>query len=333
MTLQRPIPPRVGRPIVLVSCCIALLLVGLALAASPAALADTDNVTEQASLEPVPEPGDPYFEAEDSDGEWISYLNPRDAYRDPFLGGGSGKVCLTLLNEAGDPIVGETLPDTTVEIPTGESIAWHPDADPLRVPLPLTTNYERPLDSDQFGTSSGLPHGDGYLDAHCIEFHGLATDATVTYGEANAVGAHADRLEVVGYVQQAGEAWDSSVDPIADASPHTAVGGWTFEPGASHGQVVVVMQLVEEDDGAAPPQTHTDSTTPQQPDPNAGLEPTMDMGTSGDAMAQLANQGTGPNLNEGDEDVLGGLLGPSLALGAVVLGVLATRRIGPAVRP
>src|SRR6056297_3504004 len=41
----------------------------------------------------APEEGDEYFEAVADDRRWISYLNPRDEYRDPYLGEGSGKIC------------------------------------------------------------------------------------------------------------------------------------------------------------------------------------------------------------------------------------------------
>ncbi|MDQ2052065.1 PGF-CTERM sorting domain-containing protein [Natronolimnohabitans sp. A-GB9] len=223
---------------------------------------DTDvPVSEDAYVEPVPEEGDAYFEMEDPDGNWISYVNPRDEYRSPYLGDGSGKICVTLLNEAGEPVVGESVPDTTVTVPTGESLSWHPDADPMTVEYPLTDNYERPLDADQFGTTSDLPQGDGYLDSHCIEMHGLAEDATVEYGEAQIDGEHADDIEVVGYIQRAHDSWDSSIDPIEDAESYEeAGGGWTKYGDGSHGQAVVVLQLdgeerLDDGDGA------DDSTT------------------------------------------------------------------------
>lgn len=202
-----------------------------------------ETVSEPPYEEPVPEPGDPYYEAEAQDGSWISYVNPRDEYRDPYLGDGSGKICVTLLNEGGDVIVGETVPNTTVEIPTGESLAWHSQADPWTVAFPLTEQYERPLDADQFGTSEELPQGDGWLDSHCLEWHGLRENATVRYGEATVEGEHANAIEVVGYIQQSHEAWDSDVDPIEDAAPYEKAGGWTYETDGSHGQAVVVLQL------------------------------------------------------------------------------------------
>ena len=212
-----------------------------------------ETPSEEAFEEPVPGPGDPYFEAEASDGSWISYINPRDEYRSPYLGGGSGKICVTLLNEAGEPIVGESVPNTSVTIPTGESLEWHTGAEPMVVDFPLTDHYDRPLDADQFGTTSDLPQGDGYLDSHCIEWHGLPEDETVEYGEAEIEGDHADRIELVGYVQQAHEAWDTDVDPVDDAvSYEEAGGGWTYQTEGSHGQAVVVFQL---DDQERPPGT------------------------------------------------------------------------------
>ncbi|WP_336345358.1 PGF-CTERM sorting domain-containing protein [Halalkalicoccus ordinarius] len=201
------------------------------------------GVSEEAYVQAAPEKGDAYFEAQASDGSWISYKNPRDEYRSPYLGDGSTKMCVVLLNEEGEPIVGETVPNTTITIPTGDTLNWHSSAGPITVELPLTEHYDRPLDADQFGTSD-LPQGDGYLDSHCYEFHGNPEDATVEYGEAEVDGEHADRLEVVGYIQHAHSAWNSDIDPIADAESYEeAGGGWTFRPDGSHGQVVVVLQL------------------------------------------------------------------------------------------
>lgn len=223
----------------------------LALRAEPDAYAqtdarasDTNDTSEEAYVQSVPEKGDPYFEAEASDGSWISYENPRDEYRSPYLGDGSAKICVTLQNEDGEPIVGETVPNTTVTIPTGDALGWHSSADPITVQLPLTQHYDRPLDADQFGTSEDLPQGDGYLDSHCYEFHGLSEDATVEYGEAQVDGEYANRIDIVGYIQHAHSAWNSDVDPIGDAEPYEeAGGGWTYRADGSHGQVVVVLQL------------------------------------------------------------------------------------------
>ena len=205
---------------------------------------DTNATSEEAYVQSVPKKGDPYFEAEANDGSWISYENPRDEYRSPYQGDGSAKMCVVLLNEDGEPIVGETVPNTTVTIPTGDAVGWHSSADPITVQLPLTQHYDRPLDADQFGTSEDLPQGDGYLDSHCYEFHGLSEDATVEYGEAQLDGEHADRIDIVGYIQHEHSAWDSDIDPIVDAEPYEeAGGGWTYRADGSHGQVVVVLQL------------------------------------------------------------------------------------------
>lgn len=206
------------------------------------------DVSEEAYVEPAPEAGDPYYEA--SDGNWVSYVNPRDEYRTPYLGDGSGKIGVTLLNEAGEPIVGETVPNTTVTIPTGETTSWHSHADPLTVQFPLTDHYDRPLDGDQFGTTDDLPQGDGYMDTHGIELHGHPEDATIEYGEAQIEGEHADKIEVVGYIQKAHDTWDTDIDPIEAAEPYEeAGGGWTYEPGGSHGEVLVVLQLDSDETG------------------------------------------------------------------------------------
>lgn len=219
---------------------------------------DAQNVTEEAYVEIAPTPGDPYFEAEDADGEWISYENPRDEYRSPYLGEGSGKICVSVYNEAGEPIVGTTVPNTTVTIPTGEDLEWHSHADPMTVAFPLVEHYERPLDADQFGTSPDLPQGDGYLDAHCIEFHGMGANSTVSYGEVEITGEYADRLTVVGYVEVTHTAWESDVDPLEDARPYANIsGGWTYGPEESHGQVVAVLQL---DPTVAGPETGSEDT-------------------------------------------------------------------------
>ncbi len=206
---------------------------------------DTPNKSSgKRYVQAVPEKGDPYFEAAASDGSWISYQNPRDEYRSPYLGDGSAKICITLQNEAGETIVGDTVPNTTVVIPTGTTLDWHSAADPITVDLPLTRYSDRPLDADQFGTSDKLPQGDGYLDSHCFEFHGLSEESTVEYGEVQLNGEHADEINVVGYIQQEHEAWNSAIDPnTAAESYNKAGGGWTYQPGASHGQVVIVLQL------------------------------------------------------------------------------------------
>ncbi|APW99535.1 PGF-CTERM sorting domain-containing protein [Halobiforma lacisalsi AJ5] len=212
-------------------------------ASLPAAAQVQDGVSEEEYVEEVPEEGDPYFEAAANDGSWISYINPRDEYRSPYLGDGSGKMCATLLNENGDPVVGESVPDATVTVPTGDSLEWHDGADPFTVEYPLTENYERPLDADQFGTNESLPQGSGYLDSHCIEFHGLPEDGTIEYGEAQIEGEDAEDIELVGYIQRAHDTWETDIDPLEAAEPYEQAGGWTYHEGGSHGQAVVVLQL------------------------------------------------------------------------------------------
>ncbi|MCU4924680.1 PGF-CTERM sorting domain-containing protein [Halobacteria archaeon AArc-dxtr1] len=263
------------------------------------AVAESDEISEEPFLEPVPDADDDYFEAEASDGSWISYVNPRDEYRSPYLGEGSGKICVTLVNEAGEPVVGESVSETTVTIPTGDSLVWHTGADPLTVQYPLTDHYDRPLDADQFGTTDELPQGDGYLDSHCIEFHGLPEDGEIEYGEVMVDGAHADRIELAGYIQQDDQAWETDVDPIADAvSYEEAGGGWTYSEPESHGQVVAVLQLTADDsdgdsaDGAD--DTGDDADDAASDDATAG--PSDDAGDAADGA-----ESDDPE-NHGDDD-------------------------------
>ena len=258
---------RVGLAVLLCVSLIGSIVASTAVAAQTAT--GPSNITEEPYRQPAPEPGDEYFEAAADDGSWISYVNPRDEYRDPYLGDGSGKICTVLLNEAGDPIVGESVPNTTVTIPTGETLDWHSSADPMTVEYPLTDNYERPLDADQFGTTDDLPQGDGYMDSHCIEFHGPAIGDTIEYGEATVDGDHADRIELVGYIQRDGYAWESDVDPVETATSYEeAGGGWTYSEPTSHGQVVVVLQLASEN-GTATDVDANETTTSNATDANS----------------------------------------------------------------
>lgn len=297
------------------------------------------NVTESAYVERAPERGDHWYEGEDDDGEWISYVNPRDEYRTPYLGPGSGKICVAVFNEAGEAIVGTTLENTTVTIPTGESLAWHSAADPMAVEFPLVEHYERPLDADQFGTTESLPQGDGYMDSHCIEFHGMPEDGAISYGEAELSGDRADWLEVVGYIQQDRQSWDSDVDPIADAVAYNETGGgWTFEPGGSHGQVVAVLQLDPPAD-ASPVDSDSsgDEETSGTDDPDSSDEESdsdgsdghdregssgssdRDGGESDDEAGDTQTSGTDGTTSDGDEDGPG--FGVAIAiLGGVLLG-------------
>lgn len=305
------------------------ILLAAGVSADPAPALETGSGTstgtsptaanESAYVEPVPAPGDEYYEARASDDSWISYVNPRDEYRSPYAGHGSGKIGVILLNAEGEPVVGESVPDTTVTIPTGDSLEWHTSAAPFTVEFPLTTHYERPLDADQFGTNESLPQGDGYLDSHTMEWHGLSENATVKYGEANVSGDHADRIELVGYVQQAHRAWDSDVDPIEDAvSYEEAGGGWTYQTDSSHGQVIVVLQLVEESDA------ETNATGPA--DNRAGESPTTshdeDDGTAdtapGDEPAQASES---VNSTPDDDDRAADAL-PAFGFGAAIVGLL-----------
>ncbi|WP_394739863.1 PGF-CTERM sorting domain-containing protein [Natronococcus roseus] len=285
----------------------------------------TTAVSEPAADVPVPEPGDEYYEAAAPDGSWISYINPRDEYRSPYLGDGSGKICVTLVNEAGEPVVGESVPNTTATVPTGDELEWHSGADPMVVEYSLTDNYDQPLDSDQFGTVSELPQGDGYMDSHCIEMHGQPEDGTIEYGEVEIDGEHADDVEVVGYIQQAHEAWDTDVDPLEDAESYEeAGGGWTYKTDGSHGQAVVVLQLAGEVDGSSDePEERTESTTENSTESNESSEDDAgvddDDGVNGDNETDddASDGGTG---DDGSDDA-DGL--PGFGVGAAVVALAA----------
>ncbi len=293
---------------------------------------ETTTVSEPAAEMPVPEPGDEYYEAAATDGSWISYINPRDEYRSPYLGDGSGKICVTLLNEAGEPIVGESVPNTTATVPTGEELEWHTGADPMVVEYSLTDNYDRPLDADQFGTSAELPQGDGYMDSHCIEMHGQPEDGTIEYGEVEIEGEHADDIEVVGYIQQAHEAWDSDVDPIEDAESYEeAGGGWTYKTDGSHGQAVVVLQLEGEiDDATDEPAERTESTTENSTESNESSD--EDTGVADDASGadgddDSSDGGTGDDGSDDADGLPGFGVGVAVAaLAAVAVAVSRGRR-------
>ncbi len=266
-------------------------------------------VSEEAYVESVPEEGDSLFEAEAEDGSWISYINPRDDYRSPYLGDGSGKLCTTLLNEAGEPVVGESIPNTTVTVDTGDELEWHDDADPFVVEYPLTAHYDRPLDADQFGTTDDLPQGDGYLDSHCLEWHGLPEDETVSYGEPTIEGDYADEVELLGVVEQPHEAWDSDVDPIEDAQPYEETGGWTYQTDESHGQAVVVLQL-DRDEEDLESATSSDDDGSASDDARASDE-------SVDDEADRTNSSEAESAGGADgEDAIPGF-GPLVALAAV----------------
>ncbi len=291
-----------------------LAVIGSLVAAGAGAVAgqtdsdDNGTVSEAAYVDPAPEKGDPYFEAAADDGSWISYENPRDEYRSPYLGDGSGKICVSLVNENGEPVIGESVPNTSVTVPTGGATTWHSDADPMTVRFPMDDHYEFPLDGDQFGTSPDVAQGDGYMDSHCLEFHGNPEDATLTYGEAEISGEHADRIDVAGYIQQepAGDGWDTDIDPVAAAEPYEeAGGGWTYDAAenSTHGQVVVVLQL--------------DAPADERFDPD---------GSNGSSNASdPASAGEDGDDDENDDDSMPGF-GVVGALVALSVAVLARRR-------
>ncbi|PCR90946.1 PGF-CTERM sorting domain-containing protein [Natrinema ejinorense] len=288
---------------------IASLVVAGAAGASTGAVSPDPNesVSEEAYVEQAPEPGDAYFEAAADDGSWISYENPRDEYRSPYLGDGSGKVCVTLVNENGDPVVGESVPNTSVTIPTNDVTSWHSHADPMTVRFPMTDHYDRPLDADQFGTSPDIAQGDGYMDSHCIELHGLPEDATVEYGEAEVSGEYADRIDVAGYIQQVpeGDGWDTDIDPVAAAEPYAdAGGGWTYRNGSTHGQVDVILQL--------------DAPADERFDPDGSSA--SDSGSSDQSTNATDGDDTGGNDSDETDSMPGfGALAAVLALSIAVL--------------
>lgn len=290
---------------------------------------------EDEYVEEAPERGDEYFEAMAADGRWISYVNPRDRYRSPYLGEGSGKICTTLLNEEGEPIVGETVPNTTVTIPTSDSIAWHSYAGPMTVDLPLTDNYERPYDADQFGTSD-LPQGDGYMDAHCIEIHGMPEDGGyVGYDEPQIDGEYADWIEVVGYVQVQ-DTWDSDIDPIEAAESYEeAGGGWTYAEGDSHGQVVVVLQLdppadaYPDDDGIASDDNETEEADNESETEPATTETDESPDEESDVETETDNENETATASEDDASANASQMpgfGVFVAIAALAGAVLARAR-------
>ncbi|WP_255190840.1 PGF-CTERM sorting domain-containing protein [Natronobeatus ordinarius] len=293
--------------------------------ANPAVLAGVDPTAppiEAEYVQEVPDEDDPWFEAADRDGAWISYINPRDEYRSPYLGDGSGKICVTLLNENGEVIVGESVPNTSVAIPTGDELEWHTSADPFTVEYPLTEHYERPLDADQFGTKPDLPQGDGYLDSHCLEWHGLPEDETVEYGEAEVQGEYADWIEVVGYIQVENEAWESDVDPLEDAvSYEEAGGGWTYEPDGSHGQAVVVLQL-------DPPAEAYEDEDEDEDENDTGDEREGEGGDDGDEGNETVAGGDDDSGDDGsdDADELPGFGAPVALVALLIGGLVAAAR-------
>ena len=319
---------RFGALVLLAGLVVAIVGLTAAVHAGPA---DADETPiEDEYVQEVPDEDDPWFEAAHRDGDWISYINPRDEYRSPYLGDGSGKICVTLLNEEGDVVVGESVPDTQVSVPTGDELEWHTSADPFTVEYPLTEGYDRPLDADQFGTNPDLPQGDGYLDSHCLEWHGLPEDETVEYGEASVEGEHADWIEVVGYIQQGNQAWESDVDPLEDAVPYEeAGGGWTYETEASHGQVVVVLQLDPPEDHGEPDDDGTDDSTDDGTDAtdtdgsaDDGTDAGDDGSTDGSDDGGSSDDGDNP---EDESDELPGF-GVLVALVSLSIVVLSRRR-------
>lgn len=192
--------------------------------------------------------------------EWVSYTNHRDhfhpEYHEPgetvpdeimyHERPGSGKFCMTLLNENNEPIVGNSLTNVTAVMDI-EGLEWHELANPFEVKYPLRNHYDIPLDGDQFGTSDDLPQGNGILDSHCIEFHLEEANFEADYEPVEIRGNDSDRLEVVGYKEQIGP-WDTDLDPVdgtySYGESNYSNGNIAMNPNNSHFQVVTVLRLV-----------------------------------------------------------------------------------------
>lgn len=205
-----------------------------------------------------------YFEEVSED--WISYNNPRDQNHPDYVldGGeytvaernskihewkrerpGSGKVCISVMNENNEPISGATLNETSIKFRGLENLSWH-DEVPFKVELPMHRNYEQPLDGDQFGITPLLPQGDGYLDSHCIEFHFVESDFSINHEGVQIDGAQSEDLEVVGYREKLGS-WDSDINLSQDfydlGKNENASGEVSMNKDQSHFQIVAALRL------------------------------------------------------------------------------------------
>lgn len=188
--------------------------------------------------------------------DWVSFHNPRDAYyyNESEMSDltteeidkkypGSAKICIALMNERKDPILGETLPNTTIKFPF-DGLEWH-ESTPWEVELPLS-NYERPLDSDQLGTTKELPQGDGYLDSHCIEAHYLNPEFNLNYNELEIEGEHSEDLDVLGYREHL-DSWRTDLNIKKDfqkfGESNISDGQIKMEKNKTHLQVMAIAQL------------------------------------------------------------------------------------------
>ena len=206
------------------------------------------EITEEPFIQEAPREGDEYFEAEDEDGDWISYINPRDEYHGQISTHqpGSGKFCVSLLNERKQPILGNTLENTTVEIEFGQNLDWHNHTNPFEVDFPLNENYDRPLDGDQIGTSSDVPQGDGYMDSHCIEWHEIPLEDTITYQEPEILGENSSDIEVLGMIEQDGQSWNTDLKIPGDLNDYKSeevTGELLKDNDHTHGQAMVFLTL------------------------------------------------------------------------------------------
>lgn len=216
----------------------------------------TDNL--MVSEESADYNGTEIFQAETEN--WTSYSNPRDRFHPDYhedgvsvpdrimneLRPGSGKYCMTLLNEANQPITGKTLENTSAEMNI-EGLEWHPLTQPFTVNYPLEENYDRrPMDGDQFGTSDERSQGDGVLDSHCIEFHLAEENLSTSYSPVSIEGKESDAVEVVGYREKKGY-WNSDIDPVDDVwrygENQRSDGEISMNENQTHFQVVAVLKL------------------------------------------------------------------------------------------
>lgn len=207
------------------------------------------DISEEPFIQEAPEEGDEYFEAKgEGTNGWISYINPRDEYRGQISTHqpGSGKVCISLLNERKQPVLGKSLENTTVSIEFGQSLDWHNHTNPFEVDFPLNENYERPLDADQFGTSSDVPQGDGYMDSHCIEWHEIPEEDTITYQDPEILGENSTDIEVLGIIEQDAQSWNTDLQIPSDLSDYESeevTGELLKHDEHQHGQATIVLTL------------------------------------------------------------------------------------------
>lgn len=191
---------------------------------------DGTEVTEERHVTPAPEP-------EYVADTWISYPNPRDHVLDysTINDYGDIQICKVLLNQAGEVITGETVPDTTFSVDTDivEGVPQYTDSDPVTFTTPLD-HY-----NDLVGSSPDYVEGDGMLDAECAEYHNVPF-GTYHYDMEEITGANADQVEFVGVT----EYWD-------DANRGNPFGGELFDYGQNDLSDGIVTLTPDEDENHA----------------------------------------------------------------------------------